>query len=277
MPRAAQICWLGSQALSFAAAAGNLLERHRLGDVALREQVLAPVEQRPFEVDRQAHDLAVDRLGVAQPLAEILVVEIGRRGGTVGDHRGEIGVPAGAVEHLAFARLQRHEHVDVGRARLHDRGQAGTELLLVEDLDTRADAGPVGEVRRHVLDRLRPGMIVEQQVDRLPVVLLPVEALGVGPGRGQGQRQRAGRGIADAPDRDVHAVPPFDDFPSRVTRVPAPTLLRVFAFRNHGFDTESLTRPARRKSSPRCARLRCAHGRPSPGRRRHRCRPHRRP
>ena len=174
---------------------GNVFEEFGLGDLALLEDIFAPIEQRTFGVDRDRNDLAVDRMGRAQSSAEILVIPIGFSERLVVDERLQVGIPASLFEHETFANGQRHVAVEIGCFGLHDGRQAGAELLLAEHVHLHFHAGFFGELLSKVTQRLCPRMVVEQDVDFLSLVLLPVDLR-----RRRSRQTRCGNG----PNRHRH-------------------------------------------------------------------------
>ncbi len=158
---------------------GQILEIFGLLDVAFLEDVAAPVEERALDVDRHAGDGLAHHAALAQGRAEIVVI-VGRIGRLALQERREIGIPAVRGEERRLARGQGHEDVELARAALKKRGQAGAVLLFAEGLGAHPDAGGLGEGLDPVAHQLRPGEVVQHDVDRLALVLAPVELLRCG-------------------------------------------------------------------------------------------------
>ena len=90
-------------------------------------------------------------------------------------HGGQIGIPAGGGELLAFARRQRHEHIDLVAARIHDGDQPLAHLLLLVAVDLERHAGELLEIGLVGQQRLRHRVVVGEEGDGLALEFLPVE------------------------------------------------------------------------------------------------------
>jgi hypothetical protein len=160
-----------------------LRRRQQLGEIArwlnaaLLENVGSPVKDRPFDVDRQTCQLARKRRGLDQLLADVPEVVVRR--GLLGDEIAQVRQPTGRRELLAFARGKRHEDIDLAALGIEDSEQPLAHLLLLVHIEFDCDSGALLELCNLRDQRLPQRVIVDQEVDGLPVVALPVVITGI--------------------------------------------------------------------------------------------------
>ena len=78
-------------------------------------------------------------------------------------------------ELLAFTRRQRHEHIDLVAARIHDGNQPLAHLLLLVAVDLERNPRELLEIGLVGQQRLRHGVVVGEERDGLALEFLPIE------------------------------------------------------------------------------------------------------